>query len=395
MKTSLQPKDADLGLRDGRRIQVYVRRELSFVLVLPIHFALLTASSITASAGSVENKAFEVSGRVAEEVIAKDGTVTAALDFSYQVNVDGFKWKIATEDLGVRSGSRSSVQFRQIGCDGRDMFELNEFPESIVLQSTNGSTNRLYGYVREGTFPAGAWPLERILWLAFCSAPYLPKEPQLPSFRDPANPLAQPKDSRSELSATSGLPTYYEQVSKGHLSIVQNGQVQVLNYPAPLDVGFVEFLFEAISLTNAGGVQVPLIFTAQFFMGDSDFQTYARRRLSNRRVGKVEIAFQVSKPLAADQWPPEVKEAANIYDYRFVTNSRPLMYRHQGGSSVWLRREDPHLAATFASKTPLVSGDKLGGGSAKLKIMVRLALLASIASCLVWVWKQQKQQNRR
>ncbi len=359
--------------------------------------AMVGLSVVVAGSATRSNAGFTVGGQVIEEKVAGDGAVRATLEFSFEVNVEGNRWRIATEDLGVRNGSRSSVRFRQLVSDGRDVFELNEFPESLAQQSTNGSKNRFYGYARKGNFPLESWPLERILWLAFCSAPYLQQGGQkLPSFRDPANPQAQPMSCRLELAAASGLPTCYEQVSPGHLSFVRDDKTEVLPYPAPLNEGFVEFAFKVTALTNAGEAQVPLTFIAEFFIGESDFKSFARRRVSNRRVGKIEHAAEISKSFAMAQWRPEAASSANIYDYRFTTNGRPVMYASQAGMEAWLSREDPKLAATIASKPSLLmSGrkSKIGRELTGRSILVGLVVLASISSCLVWVWQQNKRQR--
>lgn len=361
--------------------------------------ALCLAISLFAVEGSSRTLpseiGFFVAGNLTELHLSRRGDIREVFNLEFQVKVKGTRWWMQIIDLDVRAGTRQSIEIEQLGCDGRDIYKLERIPVART-GVTDEKTNRLFGFAYEGTFPSHTWALQRVLWLAFCSGPYLRHGWNVPSIRDPLDALCQPLRSSVELLPGSGLPVRFEQVVPGVINLKTGEKAGLLRFPPPYDKEFVEFTLDVTSVTNLNELYLPGQFEATIYFVTSDFKTNATRIAVTKRLATVTRIAQWTN----DNWLPVVDAPAYICDHRFTNKiGRPIMYSHPGGDwrSAWLRRNDPDLQRTISSKPPWpVYGRKevsVAKQGRRRAVAVAL-LLAFNGAALAGLFVYQRRQRR-
>lgn len=316
--------------------------------------------------------ALMVEGKVTEEMFRLNGSIITNLSTCFSLRIHETSWLLTMGDCTSLQGGKV-VARRQVGFDGRDVFELISTTREEALEASTLSSNRFFGFVNEGFFPRTRWPLDRILWLAFCSTERFNTTTNLPSFRSPNDLLAQVVSCRLERITADGLPSVYEQLVPGSLRVREAGSLKVIPYPPPLDSGYVEFAYRVLDVTNVYNLSVPLRFEAEFFAIESDFRSFANRRLTNRRVGVLSGVQRLVEVVGL----PMTAESANVYDYRFTNKSgQPVMYQSAGGEEPWINRNDPQITETIAHKQKLAVSKR--SRSAPQATTIRRVILSAI-----------------
>lgn len=337
---------------------------------------------------------FEVEGGLRIETRSANGTLRTSNDYRFLARVDGDRWFLRRDDLAVETGRATNDWRIAVAYDGRDMYRTTEFLPSAVppdaAASTNvfASTNLLYGFAEEGRFPYAEGLATRVLWLAYCSAPAVLAGRGIPSIRDPGNMNRQPVAAEADYMAPGNLPSRFEQSCPGFFG----KREQAFLFPPPFDHGWVDFEYHVLGHTNYMGTSLPLSFSAGVYVPSQSASSGWVRFCATTITGWVSRAGSLQAPVAT----PALTQQANLYDYRFTTNSRrPFMYVEEPGGQ-WLQRTDRNLAATFRSKHRMLP-DKPTKASAAAPAYRRwvLALLACVSGCPIAIYLVARRRRVR
>jgi len=288
---------------------------------------------------------YSVEGGMTATPLDFQGRPKTSLEFRFRVAVEPGRWSIQHDDLAALGGKRASAWREELAWDGRDLYRIDHMDHTNAPRRGKGPTS-LYAFARPGALLSGATPIERILWLAFCSGDLLHTNGSLPSFRDPR---AVPEDLVKytfEAIPGSKLPLRFQEHDPGF--ILLDGGTRVLGLPAPFTNGYVPFEFEALASTNVANQPLPAAFLARFFLvNDGPPGAPAVRWNSCTYSGWVAQAASATQSFTR----PVIASSATVYDFRFTNRAgRPLKYSEQAGGN-WLDRDDPNLSNTIRTKS--------------------------------------------
>lgn len=265
----------------------------------------------------------------------------------------------------------------ELVCDGEDVYHLSHYPEALAAAARAITTNRLYGSVRkEASPPATSSTVQRLLWLAFCSAVHLGTNASPASIRDPGNADRQPLWSAWQVSEHSKLPTHFNQACPGYAVKRQGTNATLAPYEAPFDQGWIDFEYRVTAITNAGVLPVPAAFLAGFYLPFGDGGTGLVRTCVSSWTGWVTRAEELLEPIR----PPELVDSANVVDHRFKTKTgSPLVYAERSGSN-WLNRADPAVLDVARRKRTGLGTDSPAISPTRRLVATTLVLTAFIGT---------------
>jgi hypothetical protein len=213
--------------------------------------------------------AFEVSGRCVTTSWYPSGRQMQPLEFRFEVRVVEAVWSIRVVDLSARAGKRASSDYDELFCDGRDLFQVAHCLDAVRTNLAARSQFNTYGSVRPATFPASATPIERILWLAFCSGKYPPLSatnfPQIDNLLMSTNVAAVTVDYYPTLPhIPKGLKVWAKGVLLPDPDSLQG--IRLIRATGPFQEGYLALQLESAWPTNAAaGAVVPQHLTASFY----------------------------------------------------------------------------------------------------------------------------------
>ncbi len=365
----------ELTLLAGRRV-----RSVTLCLAALVVVLALPCSSTCAAV------AFEASGRCVTTSWKPTGQQEQPLEFLFEVRVAEAVWSIRVDDLSARAGKRAGADFEELFCDGTDLFQVHHCPDAVRTNLAPRHQFNTYGSVSPATFPADATPIERILWLAFCSGKYPPLSaanlPQIDNSLMPTNVAAVTVDY---YPTVPHIPKRLMVWAKGVLlwdSTFPRG-IQLIRPTGPFEDGFLALEVEAAGPTNAlEGVVVPQHLVASFY--GLDLAAEPARRY---RATEIVVSVERLGPLRDSLAPPELVGAANVLDTRF-TNSLGRVFRYLETNGTWVSRSDPAATRALEAKSPAPiyrSRGSRGIGTMRhlLQGIVLLTLCAPIALWLI------------
>ena len=235
---------------------------LLFLLVfLFTTHALISADQLVATGlearGRIEGSAFNpVTGKTNQSVA-----------YLFVVDVLDAKWRIRIEDERVRLGLVESSEWSELIYDGRDIFSLTHISEELRKKfSKSGGVEypNDFGTAKSSDgFPLEAGEIERFLWLAFCSPPYLRSLTGgvMPST---TSPLAAGINTRAEFTWTDPAQQFvksFREYWPGVRVHLAPPTLEIVKCPKPYDIEYLVGKYDVATITNWNGMVVPTRFT--------------------------------------------------------------------------------------------------------------------------------------
>jgi hypothetical protein len=292
---------------------------------------------------------FELSGRCATTSWHPTGKQVQSLEFLFTVRVAGPVWSIRMTDLAAKAGKRASSDYSELVCDGEDIFEVHHVQDALRTKVAERLQFDTFGMARQAKFPDGATPLEKILWLAFCSGDYPPLSAEdLPPFDLSLLPTNIAAVTVEYYQTTPHVPNSLKVWAKGVLCWGPGSQQPMLvRAEAPFEDRYLALEFASGSPTNAAeGVVIPQHVEVSYY-------TLALQAKPPRRYRGTEAVISVERfgPLRERIVPPPLAGSANVLDTRYTRSSgRYFHYVETNGS--WVSRGDPDPTTALDAKTP-------------------------------------------
>lgn len=332
---------------------------------------------------------FSVLGRATWQGFAPDGREAGTATVEFAVGVSGNTWSIRENVVELRYGPGAGEPggARTITFDGRDLYRIVELPTGSRTVRPEFPT---HASVSEAMFPAASTPVQRILWLAYCSAAALRRggTEDLPVLCDPPGKLPAPPVREWQVNPSSGLPMIYRERVAGRFGLQDRTNTVWLTYPAPLDQGREALVQRTTALTNRGGVELPLAVVKESYGVDTDFTNYARPYLASRWLVEATQFDRLVGPVT----PGEIPGTALVHDRRFTNHSgTTLTYRQEAGRFLGRDSATEDVASAQARRVRPRGAEPPGVGA-----LVRWLLIAVVvAGPAAFLWSRLRFQNRR
>jgi hypothetical protein len=316
------------------------------------------------------------------------------VEFLFDVRVAEEAWSVRLDDLSARAGKRASSDFTELSCDGRDLFRVVHCQDALRTNVAARLRFDRFGTVYEATFPAYATPLERILWLAFCSGKY----PALSARNFP-----QVDDSLMHTNIAAVTVDYYstEPHVPKNLRVWAKGLLlpnpespqgtRLIRPEGELQDGYLALELETTLPTNAAGAAVvPKQLKALFYGLDLASHPPKRYRATEMIVS-VESLGPLHEPIAS----PELIGSANVLDTRYTNKAgRPFHYMETNGT--WASRADasPITALEAKTKAPIYKTMRASGKRHMARWLVVLTLCAPTGFYLSTLLRRKGQNTQ-
>jgi hypothetical protein len=292
---------------------------------------------------------FEVSGRCVTTSWQSTGKQVQLLEFLFDVRVAGPVWSIRMTDLAAKAGKRVSSDYSELVCDGEDIFEVHHVQDALRTKVAKRLQFDTFGMVRQGKFPGGASPLEKNLWLTFCSGefPQLSAE-DLPPIDNSLLPTNVAAVTVEYHQTAPHVPKSLKVWAKGVLVWTSESQEPMLvRAGAPFEDSYLALEFASGPPTNgAEGTVIPQHVEVSYYTLDLQAKPPRRFRCT-QTVVSVERLSPLREPIA----PPPLAGSANVLDARYRNGSgRPFHYLETNGT--WVSRADPAPIDALEAKTP-------------------------------------------
>jgi len=257
----------------------------------------------------------------------------------FHVARHGLEWKIRTSTVSDSASARPPVLYNEAGCDGTNIFLLEQHDPKSVHGRIDRNTELATGRVTKTQIPpALESDLIYPLWLAYCSDPYLSSSPGFrlvaPYFPVPAEILYQDNPPGMSLPAecvlTEGnFPKRIKWFCEGkYMDATPEGAPVLVAYPPPYDRGFVTANFEAAGLTNLDGVRIPSGFSLRVLGPDfMNSGTTGATDLLYTILSKLEFVRKVE----SFSCMPELSGRTLIIDTRRYVRNMPIAYQSSSG----------------------------------------------------------------
>ncbi len=312
------------------------------------HIAILLSAQqllVLAAAGS---QSFEIRGLCHTESRKPSGESFISLDIPFDIKVADDTWSIRTEEAPLENpGRTNSFDYSEIVFDGTDLYQVDHL---AIENNALPSKASLYGSVGHWSFPGRGSPLQKLLWLCFCtgSVPTI----TVSNFPPEDFSLQQTNIARVDFEyyGSSHLPKKMEVFVKGKLvRDAEHPAGIIITAPPPFEKGFRGFALISLGKTNiAGGFDLPISLEASYFYPPesgtkSNEMVIATRTtilVTNCDTSGVEVKL------------PALTGVADIIDSRFPRNGIPLTHYIDKPNSVWVSRHDVDPASALAGKTP-------------------------------------------
>lgn len=313
-----------------------------------------------------------VQGKLRQTSYQPDGIQREAREWAFVVQKSSEKWTLeCNEATPVPAGA---AQRKRLAGDRHDLFYTLIFsPNPAASISTNGPL--VHAHAAAGGFPAMAGGAELLIWLAYCSGPYLAAHGSLSSMREPFNDSLRPfVRTQYRVTDAGNPPTHLEQFSTCLVPYKPYGgaKPEVIRLPPPLDAGWLDFVYEAGNLTNVAGTTLPVSFRASYYL--PEMAQEPRAYCATVLTGWVQSVGVITSPVLLDALP----EAARVYDNRFTNQAGlPAMYLDKQGAA-FVDRRSPDVLQQINTKQPLLPPIK-----PRERTWVRWAVLGSLAVALM------------
>lgn len=283
---------------------------------------------------------FEVAGTFAATRLDvgnhKKAVIRSVNHYKFDVRVNGSRWWMRIVDVEAKNGSYDDAPVRVRSYDGRDQYEVLHWRKDQLLRKDQPTRSAI---VVPSDMPRKGTTVERMLWLAFCSAKAIDSHPKLLSINDPAGRSVKGDITRLQVG---GLPLTLIQVTTGIVSLGTN--IPSVDDPEVIKTLSITFTYRVLSATNVNGALIPMRFKGKFHLRDRQPHRTVLAGDTMRFVGTVnDISPALKGPAGIT-----LGGKAYVYDYRFKGPNRvaPLMYFETNRQ--WISRTDPHLQNTIA-----------------------------------------------
>lgn len=292
------------------------------------------------------------------------GKPNQSVAYLFIVDVLGERWRIRTEDERVRLGLIESAEWSEVVFDGRDMFSLVHYSDEMRQKASKKSRVEFpndFGIAKstEG-FPLQADQIQRFLWLAFCSSPYLHSRTNL-VMPSTTSPIADVVDTRAEFewieSPQPFLKSFREYWPGVRLQITPPS-ITLAACPKPYNVEYLVGKYDIESTTNWNGMIVPVRFK------ESVNQIWGANGQATNTLERVQQGWITELTGAPKEFwkPPRTAGSSIIQEQRFSDkNGNPAKLRYsvdKPSDAAWLDRNSATFDQDVAAKKrvlPIVS----------------------------------------
>jgi hypothetical protein len=359
--------------------------------------ALLLMSNLSSSANS-EN--YIIKGRVSRTIHASDigkGDMNDTYDFDLMVI--GCLWKIRVARTG------GPFDYLEAGTDGTNVFTLLNMETEVARQNSEGEQTG--ANIAIGTILPGNIPLEAdsfaipVLWLAYASGCYFEtnRTSQIPTIfptglKNPYTFSAMWAATWSLQASSPSLPVDLVCYHDGSVDWWENPTLGPwtkaptrAELPPPYSIGYTNFVYQTLAVTNLDGLDVPLQFRIIRFVPNSEGGSNGALRVNVSIEGRLTYAEMVQHPPST---LPDIPGKTLSADYRFA-----LSAEHVLGSIEYLFDDhwwsDKEVRAAPEYREKLNSGNRAirTAGLAKVRNEPmpshsgRLLIMSALAGCLI------------
>jgi hypothetical protein len=279
---------------------------------------------------------FEAEGTIVYSIGNEGATYQEARHFL--ISRSNSQWKIKTIPLSRGTSQESLVLFDEAGCDGTNIFYLNQSDTNKAYLS--GSPNE----VKEKNFAPGVGRVQNVnhppclelnliypVWMAFCSSPYLSGlgdgKVVTPLF-DVHDFFTGPIPKEWDLPAKwklndSSFVSEMSWLSEGkYVNSDKNGTQTIGEYPPPFNGGFQQARFVNGDWTNCEGMLLPKSFLLEVYSPDYKSDGKTNVNLFYSIAGTVDVI----RSLNNFSCMPNLTTETVITDSRVYLGSLPISY---------------------------------------------------------------------
>ncbi len=315
-------------------------------IAVSLALAFLLLSHWTAACAT---PGFEVSGRCVTTSWRSTGKQTQHLEFFFNVRAAGPVWSIRVTDLAAKAGQRASSDYSELVCDGEDLFVAHHVQDALRTKVAKRLQYDTFGMARQGKFPDHATPLEKLLWLTYCSGEYPPLSAEnLPPIDNSLLPTNVAAVTAEYHQTTPHVPKNLKVWAKGVLVWKSGSHEPVLvRAETPFEESYLAIEFASASPTNAAeGIVIPQHVEVLYYT--LDLQAKPPRRF---RAAQTVVSVERFGPLREPIAPPPLAGSANVLDTRY-TDSSGRFFHYVETNGTWVSRSEPDPAAALDAKTP-------------------------------------------
>ncbi len=322
-------------------------------------FLLSTAFLGTTLANTViadtDNPALEFQGKITTVAYnLLTGVTNHFASYDFVIHLVGNQWRIITLDTQAAQGAQINAERMEISFDGRDLYGLVHFPRHVLGEYRSRDKADYpaeFGHVNEGDFPFIAGPVQKTLWLAYCSAAYFSAlvSNLMPSFLD----LSLAKDpalARVTFELFSGrgsLPRLFNEYAPGKYGAIVNGELVQMPCPPPYDQEYLTFRYETEEITNHAGAFFPVRFRTEYFRPIVRAGKEPVNGIVALQKGLLKTLQLVG---GVGDLRPNFTSEAIVRDTRFPELAKAPVLAYRESQPTWLDRNSPTLNREIATK---------------------------------------------
>jgi hypothetical protein len=344
----------------------------------------LWAAPIGSTEAGLEAPTLEFQGEVRSEAYEpQTGKAIQSVSYEYTIYVTGEKWRVRTLDNQAALGARKNAEHMEISFDGRDLYGLVHFSQPVLTEykaKDKADYPAEFGQVHEGDFPVTADPIQKMLWLAYCSQSYLSNlgGKPMPSLVDLTFSKEAPKVqvSYEQFSGKGSLPKQLNEYAPGKRLALVNGTLAYAPCPPPFDKEYLAMHYEVTEATNYSGALFPVRFRAEYFMPVE----HPGSACSNCLVRVQEGFLRSIQAATVSDLRPRITAEAVVRDARFPEYSKAPVLAYREAQASWLDRNSPTLSNDIAAKPRL---RPIPTSRPVLKGLLRWAFLAMLGGLLI------------
>lgn len=322
--------------------------------VLFLSTVLLDAALANMVIADADQSALEFQGVITTEAYNPlTGVTNHFASYDFVILLAGNQWRIITLDKQAAQGARINAERMEISFDGRDLYGLVHFPHRVLSEyraKDKADYPAELGHVSEGDFPFIAGPVQKTLWLAYCSTAYLSAlvSNLMPSFLDLslAKDAALARVSYELFSGRGSLPRLFNEYAPGKYGTIVNGELVQVPCPPPYDREYLAFRYEAEEVTNRAGAFFPVRFRTEYFRP----VVRADKEPVNSVVAVEKGLLKTLQLVGVSDLRPNLTSEAIIRDTRFPELAKAPVLAYRESQPTWLDRNSPTLNREIASK---------------------------------------------
>jgi hypothetical protein len=346
----------------------------------------LTLAVVNTNGPSAGSAPFQFSAEGICRLTAFNSTGTETTDYPFMIAVSNNLWFMRITD--VRSNAVAG--YFEIGCDGQRTYYVDyqeAWARAAALQrGTGNAENVAVGIIGPQEVPHFPFaPQAGAIWLAYASGRYF--DAATSSRLQPAatllvlygrnvqpNSFALQQTLWSRQERRPGVPASAVYLDDGIAGLRAGAPVR---WPAPLDVGFTNAVYQTLESTNVSGLALPTRATLETFTP----QLGAPRPRVVRRFSYEIVATNLTTRLVhTGGFKPELPGKTYVNDMRFSTPGYDLHVNYYVSDGQWLTDAEvkrlPEFAVAVGHASQSGTSSRPGATGVRRVVWIVFALLA-------------------